>query len=354
MIFVLAIIVFVLFLVTITLGARGSKRYSWFEFYAKGRESGFSFRQTRELKELGRISRLGDPTEVFWSLKSLDRVIAAVSQSRKAGPRGFDRETERLLERMYEYRRRLEFDQPKYKYGIKSSHQLTPNQRIRILVHGVGVYNSTLADVNPRFLVCTYPVGVKLPPGFSWKGRRVSVYFWRQEDAGYVFDTYVIDDMRIRSVPVLHLAHSEALYRTQKRKSVRARSKISAYLYLLKRVEGAYEKPEREPGLKSILQDISEDGFAVMIGGKAKAGIHVKAQFFLGDEQVVMSGTVRGFDYWPEKNRSLIHVEAVRPSPRIRNIIRSYVYASRAAYSEGQEEGGDVFASVRPPEGHEA
>lgn len=349
MIFVLAIVVFILFLVTITLGARGSKRYSWFEYYAKGRESGFTFRQAKDLKALARTSGLGDPTEVFWSLKALDRVIAAITSSRNAMPKGLDRETEHLLERMYEYRRRMEFDQPKYKRGIRSSQQLASNQRIRILVHGVGVFNSTLIDVHPRYLVCTYPIGVKLPAGFSWKGRRVSVYFWRHEDAGYVFDTYVIDDLRIRSVPVLHLAHSEALFRTQKRKSVRARSRISAYLYLLKRVEGAYEKPEREPGMRCMIQDLSEDGFAVMIGGKAKSGISVKAQFFLGEDQVVMSGTARGFDYWPENNRSLVHVEAVRPSPRTRNLIRSYVFASRASDPEGG--GGEVFASLEKSDG---
>ena len=273
MTFVLAIVVFILFLLTITLGARGDKRYSWFEYYVKGKESGFTIRQSKDLKDLARVAGLTDPTEIFWSLKALDRVISAITRSRSSSPQGLDRETEQLLERMYEYRRRMEFEQPKYKTGIRSSHQLAANQRIRILVHGVGVFNSTLIDVHARYLVCTYPIGVKLPSGFAWKGRRVSVYFWRHEDAGYVFDTYVIDDLRIRSVPVLHLAHSEALFRTQKRKSVRARSRISAYLYLLKRVEGAYEKPERAAGLKCVVQDLSEDGFAVMIGGKAKEGI---------------------------------------------------------------------------------
>ena len=62
-----------------------------------------------------------------------------------------------------------------------------------------------------------------------------------------------------------------------------------------------------------------------------------------------MSGTVKGFDYWPENNRSLVHVEAVRPSPRIRNLIRSYVYASRA--SDPDKGGGEVFAPVHASAG---
>jgi c-di-GMP-binding flagellar brake protein YcgR len=140
------------------------------------------------------------------------------------------------------------------------------------------------------------------------------MYFWRREDAGYVFDSYVIDDLRIRNVPVLQVSHSEALLRTQKRKSVRARSKIPAYLYLLKRIEGAYEKPERAPGLRAMVQDLSEDGAAVAIGGKAKPGLQVKLQFGLEERSVVMSGTVRSVDFDAEANRSVLHVRRLSPA----------------------------------------
>jgi hypothetical protein len=114
--------------------------------------------------------------------------------------------------------------------------------------------------------------------------------------------------------------------RTQKRKSVRARSRISAYLYLLKRIEGAYEKPERVPGLRALVQDLSEDGAAVAIGGRAMPGLQVKLQFGLDERSVVMSGTVRSVDFDADANRSILHVEAVTPSPRMRNAIRSFVY----------------------------
>jgi hypothetical protein len=39
-----------------------------------------------------------------------------------------------------------------------------------------------------------------------------------------------------------------------------------------------------------------------------------------------MSGTVRSVDFDAETNRSVLHVEAVTPSPRMRNAIRSFVY----------------------------
>ena len=80
------------------------------------------------------------------------------------------------------------------------------------------------------------------------------------------------------------------------------------------------------PGLKCVVQDLSEDGVSVLIGGKAKVGLLVKAQFYVGDDQIVMSGTVRGAEYDVEKSQSLLHVEAMQPSPRMRNLIRSHVY----------------------------
>jgi hypothetical protein len=78
-----------------------------------------------------------------------------------------------------------------------------------------------------------------------------------------------------------------------------------------------------------MVQDLSEDGAAVAIGGKAKPGLQVKLQFGLEDRSIVMSGTVRNVDYDAEANRSVLHVEAITPSPRMRNAIRSFVYNIR-------------------------
>lgn len=111
---------------------------------------------------------------------------------------------------------------------------------------------------------------------------------------------------------------------------MRTRSKIPAYLYLLRRIEGAYEKLEMAPGLRSLVQDLSEDGAAVAIGGKGVPGLQVKLQFGLDERSVVMSGTVRSVDFDAEANRSVLHVQAVMPSPRMRNAIRSFVYTNRA------------------------
>ncbi len=325
----LSVLVALLLVAVLVLALRGSKRYSWVEFYLKAKEAGMSVPEARQLRDAAARAGLPDPTTALGSPRDLDKAIASLTAALKVDGRDRSREGIALMDKVYALRKAIEFEQPRFKFGIRSSRMIGIGQRLRVLTPGIGVLGSTVIDNDSRFLVVSVPIGARLPRDWTWKGKKVSIYFWRREDAGYVFDSYVLDDLRIRSIPVLQVSHSEALLRTQRRKSVRARSKIPAFLYLLKRVEGAYEKPERAPGLRALVQDLSEDGAAVAIGGKGMVGLQVKIQFGLDDRSVVMSGTVRSVDYNPEANRSVLHVEAVPPSPRMRNAIRSFVYNIR-------------------------
>ncbi|MFH2116190.1 MAG: flagellar brake protein [Spirochaetota bacterium] len=347
MLIALLLIVVILLLVAVTLLMRGKQRFSPMEFYARGKELGFTVNESNLIRRISALAGIADPTNVYWSIRDLDACIAAFSRKFKNEGIDRDRESLKFMDKLYEFRKKLEFEQPKYRVGMGTTRAIKVNQRIRVLIEGIGVFSSTVIDTNERYLVISYPVGGRLPPNFQWKGMRVSVYLWRQDDAGYVFDTYVLEDLRIRNIPVLQLGHSESLLRTQKRKSLRLKAATGAYLYLLKRLEGAYEKPERVPGLKCIVQDLSEDGAAVIIGGRAKVGLLVKLQLFMGDDQIVLSGTVRSAEYYIEKNQATLHIEAVRPSPRMRNIIRSHVYnvsGASSAVGNGPELDDSVFS----------
>jgi c-di-GMP-binding flagellar brake protein YcgR len=152
------------------------------------------------------------------------------------------------------------------------------------------------------------------------------VYFWRIDDAGYFFQTKVLEDFFDQQHPILHILHSENLSRAQKRNSVRVETDIPAELYPLKSIEGASESPETARGLRCRLSDLSEGGLAILIGGKAKVGLPIKVQFSLADNQVVMCGVVKGINFDQKKNRSLLHVQASPLSPTARNRILMYVY----------------------------
>jgi c-di-GMP-binding flagellar brake protein YcgR len=323
---ILVIIVLALGAVVLALFWLGGDRSPWLQFYARGKASGFSLAELNYLKGIALETKLTDPLSIFWSDKSLDKAIKRISARKRAEGLDKDPETLAFMTKLYDYRKRIEFEHPRYKSGIKSTRSIAPGTKLRVLVERQGVFNATVFQNSQQSLVISQPSGRRLPDGFEWIGKRLSIYFWRAEDAGYVFDTYVMEQGTDGRVPVLHVGHTDVLFRTQKRKSVRAKSKIPAYLYVLRRVEGAYEKPERTPGMRCVIENLSEDGAAVFIGGRAKPDMNIKLQFHLGDVQVVMSGTAKGVEYDAEKNQSLIHVQALPPSPRMKNIILSYVY----------------------------
>jgi c-di-GMP-binding flagellar brake protein YcgR len=193
------------------------------------------------------------------------------------------------------------------------------------LVSGSGVYKSRIIKNTNQYLTISRPSSNKIPGSFAWTGLKISVYFWREDDAGYVFDSEVLDEVYSKGIASLKISHAESLFRTQKRKSVRVKLHKSAFLYLVTSEEDA-NKLEINPGLKCFLEDLSDTGCAITIGGKAAANLRIKVQFALNNNPIVMSGTVRNVEFKEDTNRSLLHIEADPLPIEIRNRILGEVF----------------------------
>jgi c-di-GMP-binding flagellar brake protein YcgR len=214
-----------------------------------------------------------------------------------------------FLFKLYEYRKKIEMEKPGIKNGISNSRQISEGQNLRILVSGTGVFRSQVIKNTPQNITISRPVNDKVGSNFSWIGTKMSVYFWREDDAGYVFDSGAIDEVFSKGISSLKIEHSDSLYRTQKRKSIRIKMHRPAYLYPLAPGENT-GKAETAPGARCFLEDLSDTGCAVTIGGQAAAGMRLKVQFALNGVPICMSGTVRSVDYKEALQRSLLHVEA--------------------------------------------
>jgi hypothetical protein len=328
MVFIIALlaIAFVAILAIVLLRRAGGGRFPWFQFYLKGRESGFVFREINLLRRIAVEGRLENPTALFWSIKQLDKALKGIIIKYRALSREGDSEYNQLLAKLFELRKRVEFDQPKYKLGIKSSRKITMKQGLRITLPGLGPFRSIVVENLGRYIAISHPQGPKLPDGFSWKNQKIGVYLWRAEDAGYYFQTKVLEDFIDRKYPILHIQHSENLVRAQKRNSIRVETDLAAELYPLKSIESANENPEEARGLRCRLVDLSEGGLAFLVGGNAKVGLPLKVQFSIGDSVVVMCGIVKGVNFDTNKNRSLLHLQATTPGLMMRNRILIYVY----------------------------
>ncbi|MFW5716750.1 MAG: PilZ domain-containing protein, partial [Spirochaetota bacterium] len=262
----------------------GGFSFPWLQFYVKGKESGFRFRELNLLRHVAVENNLRDPTSLFWSEKTLDRCIRGTIIRFRSRNKENDPNSVGFLNKLFDFRKRVEFNLPKYRIGITSSRSITPQQQLRITFPGSGIYYAKVVENMRRYMAISYPKGKPLPPGFSWEKHKINVYFWRPEDAGYRFETRVLGDYLDRKFPILHIAHSDNLVRAQKRGSIRAQLNTNGRLYPLRSIEESDEEWETSGGYRCRFVDISEDGAAVMVGGRAKPGLPVKLQTELYDK----------------------------------------------------------------------
>lgn len=329
MIFLSAFLILVLALAVVALlmTEKGSKLKEYIHFFTTGFDSGFKLKEILFLGELGKSSGLEDLTTLFWSLAALDRCTAEILRRAKVSGTENAVSTQTLLSRLYAYRTKVELEQSKKKMGLESTRDIVVGQRVRILLRGIGVFSSKVIRNNSKHLALEFPTGTTTPAtSIDWKKCALSIYFWRHDDAGYVFDAVVISDPLATGKAVLHVTHSYSLIRSQKRKSIRAKCSISAQMYLIKPGELLDSALEPEPGMKCLIEDISEDGAMVIIGGKAVKKMQIKLQFLVHDVLIVMSGLVRAVNYNSETNQSRIHFESGELNPRMKNAILTFVY----------------------------
>jgi len=322
---VLIIIIAVSGVIALVFSVTNKEKAGWIRFYSKGKDAGFSFKEIELLRRLAVKSSLDDPSSLFWSQSQLDVCIRSLVRSIHLSGGADDQKNQDFLSKLYDFRKKIEMEKPRIKNGISNSRQISEGQNLRILVQGSGVFKSQIIKNANQYMTISRPTSTKLPGSFSWQGLKISVYFWREDDAGYVFDSEVLDVVFSKGIASLKIAHTDSLFRTQKRKSIRVKLHKSAFLYLLSNEEEV-NKIEVNPGLKCFLEDLSDTGCAVTIGGKAMAGLRIKVQFALNNIAIVMSGTVRSVEFKEDMNRSLLHVEADPLPIEIRNQILGEVF----------------------------
>jgi c-di-GMP-binding flagellar brake protein YcgR len=320
------LIVFILVVVIIVLKRTKVGSFPWIKFFLKGKESGFVLKEINLLRKVAIANKLKDPTSLFWSIRALDYSIKGVILNYRAKDEEYSEPANDFISKLFDFRKRVEFQLPKYKLGLKTTRDIVEKQKVKISLPGMGPFLSTVVENLRRYLALSYPRGPVLSPGFTWKGQQINVYFWRAGDAGYFFNTKVIDDFNNKKYPIIHVAHTSNLVRSQKRKSVRVEVSINALLFPLRNVKEANEEVEKGQGLRCRLIDLSEDGAALLIGGKARLGLPIKFQFNLFDITIVMNGVVKGVNFDTRKNRSILHLQALPLSNHMKNLILVYVY----------------------------
>ena len=295
-------------------------------FFAGGLEQGFHPAELSMLWKAAAASDLEEPAAIYWYVPVLLKCIARVKTLSEGRGALNSAESQRLLSKLYAFRTKLEKLKDE-KRGIESTHPLSANQKLRVILPGKGVFSSVIVN-NARELIIKRPVqdDVMTVDGKDWVGKTINVYLRRKEDALYTFTTTVKKSGVFLGKPVLFLEHSMHLTRTQKRSAVRAKCKIFADLYILKEENIDYSAVEMNPGYKCLIEDISENGALIKIGGKGLPKIHLRLQFQLDGKLIVMFGIIHTVEFDSEANQSKLHFECLHIEPVMKNIILSYVY----------------------------
>ncbi|MDR3162116.1 MAG: PilZ domain-containing protein [Spirochaetaceae bacterium] len=294
-------------------------------FFSMAKDEGFTHKDAERLYNLALKTDPEDPGSLFWSPKKLDLLIFSfvriVEQSRGEE----NKANHEFLSRLYGCRKKIERDKKKDHNALINTRQIGDYQELQILIEGAGSFMVNMLDNNDYYMTITQPEDPKFPSDFSWEDRYLSAYFWRKDDAGYLFYSSVLAEVFFQGIAALRINHAAALHRTQKRESIRVKVDIPAYLYIIFDEKNA-RKPESSPGLKCIVKDFSEGGCAVAIGGGTNREIRVKIQFALKGHPICMPGTVRSAKYDKETRRSLLHIKADPLPLEIRNRILGEVF----------------------------
>ena len=296
------------------------------KFFITGIDAGFSMSDALLLWNVSQICELDEPTTLFFSLPALTKCMTQITNQASADNQIDSPKYQTLLSKLFAYRTKIQ-NESDNKKGLTSTETLESGQRLRIILPEKGVFASKIIN-NGKMLIITIPKknDIITISAEEWVGKVINVYFWRKGDAQYVFDTIVVQTGIYLGKSTLYVKHSYNLTRTQKRRSVRAKCEIYADLFFIKKSDNNEQIIESKNGFRCLLQDISESGALIKIGGKGRENIKIKLQFSIQNKLIIMTGIVRKVEYNIEKNQSLLHFECTHIEQSMKNEILAYVY----------------------------
>jgi len=326
---IILIILFIAIIFVVVRLRKGKGKFPLFEFYSRGRKEGFSFKEIGFLKQIAIQNKLEKPQSIYWSTRQLDRCLRPALQKINSDEDMSPAFKMEMTNKLLDLRKKAEFNLPKYHKRIHDTSAILPRQKLIIKDNQYGTFVSWVIENNRRYLVTSQPSGQKDSEALSWVGRKVRIYIWRQDDAGYEFESKVQEQIPHEEYPLIYLQHSQKLERNQQRKSVRVETRLNAKFFpvILSTAEGAQRPVISERGHAAKIIDLSESGCAMLAGKGLKKNTRLKIDFLLTDtKRIVVLGVVVNISKTGDERVSRYHIMFTRIGPQSRNNILLYVY----------------------------
>ncbi|MCK4796725.1 MAG: PilZ domain-containing protein, partial [Spirochaetes bacterium] len=268
--------------------------------------------------------KIGFPLTCFTNAKLLDSILKRGLTDIENSNNMSEEEKINNNFLLLEIKSKIELNSKK-NMGIRSTHFMVEGQKVILFCRGKGYFYASVKRILNNITIVEI-ISKKVTRRIFAKNEFLKAYFWREEDAGYTFETQIVDfeeDIRI-----YHIKHSDKLVRSQKRKYRRVPLNISGELY---QVDLKIENNKRVYSLltdKVVVCNLIE----LSAGGlKAKSdtmeekeGI-VKVEFEINKYPVSAIGRIVRFHHYAYGLKEFT-IQFVKLKMRDKNLINKYVF----------------------------
>lgn len=326
------LVIFVLFITLLILYNYLKKKYNFQlikksnvkkgTFVSLAKSVGLNSDEIKALYDLMIVQNVKYPLTCFTNSKMLDEVL-------KKGLHSIEKNS-RLLEKdkiynsylLLETKGKIE-NSLKKNIGIKSTHLISERQKIVLFFRSIGYFYSTVIR-NSKDQLTIELVSEKINRRLFKKGEFVKCYLWREEDAGYTFETEILgyaEDIR-----TYYLKHSDNLVRSQSRKYRRIPVNFIAEVFPV------YLRTENNKKVFSLgtisskgsIVNLSAGGLKIRADGIDGKEKYLKVSFDIGQYKINIIGKiVRLYQSDGVKEATL---QFAKVSLKDRNYINTYVY----------------------------
>lgn len=293
------------------------------EFNQLALSVGLSKNDIKEIKTILMEFGITKPYLIFSDPALLDKIIHENTENIEKLNLPPEEKQKRLL-LLFEIKRKVYNHYHNIREGIRSSMEIEPNQFLSMSVAGLGKFYSVVIINDKKNLVISLPE-VKDAQNLAWKDRQVEIYFWRYDDAGYLFKTRIENVVSDR-MQALILAHQNNLKRIQRREYPRRKCRFDTKFFKFSLSTNDKGKPVMLLGKTNVgyLIDISPSGASLVSETGLPKNSSVKVEFKIADELV--SGYGKLINVSKKKNMNVMHIQFQRISDRSKNLIYKYVY----------------------------
>jgi c-di-GMP-binding flagellar brake protein YcgR len=281
------------------------------------------------LENLVRVCKLKQPFLVFSSAGLLDDTLKKGLYSFEGARDLSEEEREKRKTIVFQIKQIIE-QNARRGAVLRSTNFLKPGQLLSITPENGESFSSKVVSNMKDFLTVEAPAGSET----RWmRGTKLSVYFWRENDAGYAFLSKVLGYDTVKGISCVLIQHSKTLRREQRRKSRRRELLRACFFYPIKIVEsGQGRNPERKANVEQSLRtlgtvvDLSAGGCAIQTLNPFEKGKLVMIEFDI-DRKAPIRAFGKVMSVKKQKGRGGdMHVRFTNVTRQYLNRICAFVY----------------------------